>query len=296
MVDWNSQRQTGRSWLNLKELQAGDWRSGLKARESSPPASLNSSISVEQPANGDIRATPCFAGLGRSTQQRRDLSVSRLPTQRMGEESSELRVALSKAEHEISRLNCEMTRLRQEQKLQLQEVNSAHEISTQRLKSEVETLEKKVKEENMRRREEVCKVTGEFERKIESLKAEYEEELREIAKNSGKTQKSSRKYLENRYIGKDSEQTTLPSIENVDISRFRRVPKANSCQSAPLKADYSVEKAEIAKSEERDTLEADQTADWKAQIAVCQAKTELEGSNDQSSLETELKQLIQRIE
>lgn len=287
-----------RTGLNLKALQiTTDCGTGRKTQESSPPASLNSSISVEQPANGEIRASPCFAGWGRSAKQRRDLSVSRLPTQRMGEESSELRVALSKAEHEISRLNCEIARLHQEQKLQLQEVNSAHEISTQRLKREVEMLEKRVKEGDWRRGEEVGRINAECERRIESLKAEYEEERREIAKNREKALKFPQKDGENRYIARNCEETALPSLENVDISRFRRVTKPNFCQSDLSKTDFSAKQVEIAKIEERDTLEADQTADWRLRITPLQAKTELEGSNDQStSLETELKQLIQRIE
>lgn len=291
MVDSDEEYQAGRSWLSLKGLQqAADLKSVFKL-ESSPPASLNSSISTEQPANADIRASPFFSGLGKSTKQRRDSSISRQQTQRRGEGSSELAVELSKAQHEVSRLNCEVIRLRQEQKLQLQEVGSACEDRVQRLKGEVETLTKRLKEANDRRGEEVRSVRAEYERRIENMKAEHAKENQKAMEIMENLHKSALKDLENRYLAKSP---AVPSLENVDISRFRRVPKQNSGKSDLSKA---VAKAETPKCEGRDTLEADQTADLKVRISSIPRQWQLEGGEDQENvLEGELKQLIQRIE
>jgi hypothetical protein len=291
MVDSDEEYQAGRSWLSLKGLQqAADLKSVFKL-ESSPSASLNSSISTEQPANADIRSSPFFIGLGKSTKQRRDSSISRQQTQRRGEGSSELAVELSKAQHEVSRLNCEVIRLRQDQKLQLQEVSSACEDRVQRLKGEVEMLTKRLKEANDRRGEEVRTVRAEYERRIENMKVEHAKENQKAVEIMENLHKSALKDLENRYLAKSP---AIPSLENVDISRFRRVPKQNSGKSDLSKA---VSKADTPKFEGRDTLEADQTANLKVRISSIPRQWQLEAGEDQENgLEGELKQLIQRIE
>ena len=290
MVDSDEEYQAGRSWLSLKGLQqAADLKAVFKL-ETSPPASLNSSISTEQSANADIRASPFFSGLGKRTKQRRDSSVSRQQTQRRGEGSSELSVELSKAQHEVSRLNCEVIRLRQEQKLQLQEVSSAYEGCVQRLKGEVEALTKRLKEANDRKGEEVRNVRAEYERRIEALKAEHAKENKKAMEMMENLHTSALKDLEHRYLAKSP---VLPSLENVDITRFRRVPKQNSAKSDLGKA---VSKADTPKFEGRDTLEADQTADLKVRISSI-PQWQLERGEDRGNgLEGELKQLIQRIE
>lgn len=232
----------------------------FKQKENSPPNSLNSSISVEHAINGDIRTAPMFSGFSQNCRKDRHLSANtRQKTARLGEENSELKLELNQAKHEIGRLNLEIMRLKQEHKLHLVEITSEFERKMHQMQVEMDRLVKENKHK-------IRKMQDEYEDRIEGLQVEGELELNSQLDALEKQHQSDINTLQHRYY---------PEVENLDVSRFRRRPALDP-----------------SKDMDRDTIEADQTANW----PLMQVKSVVEECDLSGSLETELKQLIQRIE
>ena len=339
-VDSDEEYQMGKSWISMKGLQqAADIKAVFRPKEEDrphSPSSLNSSVSTEPAPNLQIHASPSFSGLHegymkgvmhRGPVHRRESSAttSRQLTSRFADEAVELRLELSRSQHEISRLNLELVRLQQEHKLELQKVYAHHERKIQKIRQEVEESketvlrERRLKEDLEEVEREIEAIRNEYEERIETLKVEHELELQmkeeafekaiqlEIADTERKflTQIDN---LEKRHKA-EMKQSQSPSEAGIDISKFRRVPK-NTPVAVP---EAPCSPKEQQNPDDRDHLIESQKAqieELKSQLASALRKKPVEPlrslrpspfdtSEDLSAshnLEAELKQLIGQIE
>lgn len=346
-VDSDEEYQLGKSWISMKGLhQAADIKAVFKAKEEERPASpssLNSSISTEPTPNLQIHASPSFSCLHegymknaqhRGPVHRRESSAttSRQLTSRFADEAVELRLEISRSQHEINRLNLELVRIQQEHKLELQKVYAHQERKIQKIRQEVEASkeilqrEKRLREELAATEKELEAIRNEYEEKIEILNVEHELELqaKEEAYEQGIQQevaeierryKAQIEHMEKRHKEEikqfcNAEQQSPVGQLVLDTSKFRRVPRASPEHTHESLIPSSPKLPLTPRSDREKMIEAQaaQIEQLKAQLASALRKkpnersirpSPFETSEDLSAsqnLEAELKQLIGQIE
>lgn len=346
-VDSDEEYQLGKSWISMKGLhQAADIKAVFRSKDEErpqSPSSLNSSISTEPTPNLQIHASPSFSclheGYMRGAQHkgpvhRRESSAttSRQLTSRFADETVELRLELSRSQHEISRLNLELVRVQQEHKLELQKVYAHQERKIQKIRQEVEATKESIQGERRLREEletaerELENVRNEYEERIEILRVEHELELqtkeeaweRTIQQELAEVEqrfKAQIEHLEKRHKAEIKQFCSLEpqSPESgpvVDSSKFRRVPRAapTNAQESAAPISLSIPSNSTLDRDKVIEAQATQIEQLKAQLATALRKKPAERSlrpspfdtsedlSASQNLEAELKQLIGQIE
>ena len=344
-IDSDEEYQLGKSWISMKGLhQAADIKAVFRAKEEErplSPSSLNSSISTEPTPNLQIHASPSFSCLhegymkgaqhkGPVHRRESSATTSRQLTSRFADEAVELRLELSRSQHEINRLNLELVRVHQEHKLELQKVYAHQERKIQKIRQEVEATKESIQGERRLREElaaaerELESVRNEYEERIEIVRVEHELELQAKEEDWERSMQQELAEAEQRFKGQIDHlekrhkaeikqfcslepQSPEPGIV-VDSSKFRRVPKVAPSSTQESRVPTSLSIPPNSDREKLIEAQATQIEQLKAQLASALRKKPIERSlrpspfdtsedlSASQNLEAELKQLIGQIE